>query len=149
MWVECGFFPLRGCALREIVLINITGVDRPGLTAAITGVLAQGGVNILDIGQAVIHDTLSFGILVEIPDTEQGKSVLKDILFKGYELDQQVRFTPVSEQDYQQWVGNQGKKRHIVTLLTRKVTAGQLQACLLYTSPSPRDGLLSRMPSSA
>jgi len=120
--------------LREIVLINITGVDRPGLTAAITGVLAQGGVNILDIGQAVIHDTLSFGILVEIPDTEQGRSVLKDILFKGYELDQQVRFTPVSEEDYQQWVGNQGKKRHIVTLLTRKVTAGQLQAVSSITA---------------
>ncbi|CAI8978780.1 Phosphoserine phosphatase [Pseudomonas sp. IT-P44] len=120
--------------MREIVLINITGEDRPGLTAAITGVLAQGGVNILDIGQAVIHDTLSFGILVEIPDTEQGKSVLKDILFKGYELDQQVRFTPVSEEDYQQWVGNQGKKRHIVTLLTRKVTAGQLQAVSSITA---------------
>lgn len=120
--------------MREIVLINITGVDRPGLTAAITGVLAQGGVNILDIGQAVIHDTLSFGILVEIPDTQQGKSVLKDILFKGYELDQQVRFTPVSEEDYQQWVGNQGKKRHIVTLLTRKVTAGQLQAVSSITA---------------
>ncbi|NUU34183.1 phosphoserine phosphatase SerB [Pseudomonas sp. C2B4] len=120
--------------MREIVLINITGEDRPGLTAAITGVLAQGGVNILDIGQAVIHDTLSFGILVEIPDTEQGKSVLKDILFKGYELDQQVRFTPVSEEDYRQWVGNQGKKRHIVTLLTRKVTAGQLQAVSSITA---------------
>lgn len=120
--------------MREIVLINITGVDRPGLTAAITGVLAQGGVNILDIGQAVIHDTLSFGILVEIPDSEQGKSVLKDILFKGYELDQQVRFTPVSEEDYQQWVGNQGKKRHIVTLLTRRVTAGQLQAVSAITA---------------
>lgn len=120
--------------MREIVLINITGVDRPGLTAAITGVLAQGGVNILDIGQAVIHDTLSFGILVEIPNSEQGKSVLKDILFKGYELDQQVRFTPVSEEDYQQWVGNQGKKRHIVTLLTRKVTAGQLQAVSAITA---------------
>ncbi|WP_395604279.1 phosphoserine phosphatase SerB [Pseudomonas sp. B21128] len=120
--------------MREIVLINITGVDRPGLTAAITGVLAQGGVNILDIGQAVIHDTLSFGILVEIPDSEQGKSVLKDILFKGYELDQQVRFTPVSEEHYQQWVGNQGKKRHIVTLLTRKVTAGQLQAVSSITA---------------
>ncbi|MCX4221471.1 phosphoserine phosphatase SerB [Pseudomonas sp. MCal1] len=120
--------------MREIVLINITGVDRPGLTAAITGVLAQGGVNILDIGQAVIHDMLSFGILVEIPDSLQGKSVLKDILFKGYELDQQVRFTPVSEEDYQQWVGNQGKKRHIVTLLTRKVTAGQLQAVSSITA---------------
>ena len=113
--------------MREIVLINITGLDRPGLTAAITGVLAQGGVNILDIGQAVIHDTLSFGILVEIPDTEQGSSVLKDILFTAYQLDQQVRFTTVAEDDYQHWVDGQGKARHIVTLLTRKVTAEQLQ----------------------
>jgi len=113
--------------LREIVLINITGEDRPGLTAAITGVLAQGGVSILDIGQAVIHDALSFGILVEIPNTERASSVLKDILFTGYELNQQVRFTPVSEEDYQNWVAGQGKKRQIVTLLTRKVTAEQLQ----------------------
>jgi len=115
------------CALREIVLINITGEDRPGLTAAITGVLAQGGVNILDIGQAVIHDTLSFGILIEIPDNERASSVLKDVLFMGYKHDQQVRFTPVAEADYQHWVAGQGKSRHIVTLLTRKVTAEQLQ----------------------
>jgi phosphoserine phosphatase len=115
------------CALREIVLINITGEDRPGLTAAITGVLAQGGVNILDIGQAVIHDTLSFGILIEIPDNERASSVLKDVLFMGYKHDQQVRFTPVAEADYQHWVAGQGKPRHIVTLLTRKVTAEQLQ----------------------
>ncbi|KPX45605.1 ACT domain-containing protein/phosphoserine phosphatase SerB [Pseudomonas syringae pv. helianthi] len=134
MWLECGFFPLRGCALREIVLINITGVDRPGLTAAITGVLAQGGVNILDIGQAVIHDTLSFGILVEIPDTVQGSSVLKEILFTAYKLDQQVRFTAVSETDYQDWVEGQGKARHIVTLLTRKVTAEQLQCVSAITA---------------
>jgi len=120
--------------LREIVLINITGEDRPGLTAAITGVLAQGGVNILDIGQAVIHDTLSFGILVEIPDTERASSVLKDVLFTGYKLDQQVRFTPVSEADYQQWVGGQGKTRYIVTLLTRKVSAEQLQRVSAITA---------------
>ncbi|MDX1367243.1 phosphoserine phosphatase SerB [Pseudomonas sp.] len=120
--------------MREIVLINITGEDRPGLTAAITGVLAHGGVNILDIGQAVIHDTLSFGILVEIPPTEQGSSVLKDLLFAAYKLEQQVRFTPVSEADYQQWVGGQGKSRHIVTLLTRKVTAEQLQRVSAITA---------------
>ena len=113
--------------MREIVLINITGEDRPGLTAAITGVLAQGGVNILDIGQAVIHDTLSFALLVEIPSTEQASSVREGILFTAHKLDQQVRFTPVSEADYQHWVEGQGKKRHIVTLLTRKVTAEQLQ----------------------
>ena len=120
--------------MREIVLINITGEDRPGLTAAITGVLAQGGVNILDIGQAVIHDTLSFGIVVEIPATEQASSVLKDLLFTAYELDQQVRFTPVAESDYQQWVDGQGKPRHIVTLLTRKVTAEQLQRVSAITA---------------
>jgi phosphoserine phosphatase len=127
--------------LREIVLINITGEDRPGLTAAITGVLAQGGVNILDIGQAVIHDTLSFGILIEIPDNARAQSVLKEVLFTGYELDQQVRFTPVSEEDYRQWVGGQGKARHIVTLLTRKVTAEQLQRNIDHI-----DRLSGRMP---
>jgi len=137
--------------LREIVLINITGLDRPGLTAAITGVLAQGGVNILDIGQAVIHDTLSFGILVEIPGTEQGSSVLKDILFTAYKLDQQVRFTPVSEDDYQHWVEGQGKARHIVTLLTRKVTAEQLQRVSAITAKyglniDQIDRLSGRMP---
>jgi phosphoserine phosphatase len=120
--------------LREIVLINITGEDRPGLTAAITGVLAQGGVNILDIGQAVIHDTLSFGILVEIPDNAEASSVLKDVLFTAYKLDQQVRFTPVSESDYQQWVAGQGKSRYIVTLLTRKVSAEQLQRVSAITA---------------
>ncbi|KPB33856.1 phosphoserine phosphatase SerB [Pseudomonas savastanoi pv. phaseolicola] len=137
--------------MREIVLINITGVDRPGLTAAITGVLAQGGVNILDIGQAVIHDTLSFGILVEIPDTVQGSSVLKDIMFTAYKLDQQVRFTAVSEADYQHWVEGQGKARHIVTLLTRKVTAEQLQCVSAITAKyglniDQIDRLSGRMP---
>lgn len=112
--------------MREIVLINITGQDRPGLTAEITGVLARGGAHILDIGQAVIHDTLSFGILVELPQSQEASAVLKDLLFSGYGLQQKVRFTPVSEADYQKWVAGQGKSRHIVTLLTRRVTAEQL-----------------------
>jgi phosphoserine phosphatase len=120
--------------LREIVLINITGEDRPGLTADITGVLAQGGVNILDIGQAVIHDALSFGLLVEIPDTEAGASVRQNVQATVDELGQQVRFTQVGEADYQHWVDGQGKARHIVTLLTRKVTAEQLQTVSAITA---------------
>lgn len=112
--------------MKEIVLINITGPDRPGLTAAITGILAHARVNILDIGQAVIHDTLSFGILVELVDAESvtGRpDVLKDVMFRASELDQQVKFTPVSAEDYKQWVAGQGKARHIVTLLARRITA--------------------------
>jgi phosphoserine phosphatase len=120
--------------LREIVLINITGEDRPGLTAAITGVLADGGVDVLDIGQAVIHDTLSFGILVVIPDTENGATVLDRVQAKADELGQQVLFTRVSEDDYQHWVDDQGKDRHIVTLLTRKVTAEQLRTVSAITA---------------
>jgi len=120
--------------LREIVLINITGEDSPGLTAAITGVLAQGGADVLDIGQAVIHDTLSFGILVQIPETESGSKVLDRVQTKVDELGLQVLFTHVSEDDYQHWVDDQGKDRHIVTLLTRKVTAEQLQTVSSITA---------------
>jgi len=110
--------------VQEIVLINITGPDRPGLTAAITGILARSDVQILDIGQAVIHDTLSFGILVQMMNGGEDKSdVLKDVLFRASELDQQVKFTPIAAQDYAQWVSGQGKARHIVTLLARRVTA--------------------------
>lgn len=109
--------------MQEIVLINITGPDRPGLTAAITGILSRSNVNILDIGQAVIHDTLSFGILVEMAGGYDKSDVLKDVLFRASELDQQVKFTPISADDYAQWVSGQGKPRHIVTLLARRVTA--------------------------
>jgi phosphoserine phosphatase len=109
--------------VQEIVLINITGPDRPGLTAAITGILSRADVQILDIGQAVIHDTLSFGILVQMTRGEDQTDVLKDVLFRASELDQQVKFTPIAAEDYSQWVSGQGKARHIVTLLARRVTA--------------------------
>lgn len=109
--------------MQEIVLINITGPDRPGLTAAITGILSRADVQILDIGQAVIHDTLSFGILVQMTRGEDQTDVLKDVLFRASELDQQVKFTPIAAEDYAQWVSGQGKVRHIVTLLARRVTA--------------------------
>ena len=33
--------------------------------------------------------------------------------------------------------------------LYKQISEAQIMICLLYTSPSPRDGLLSRMPSSA
>ena len=113
--------------MREIVLINITGEDRPGLTAAITGVLLQDGVNILDIGLAVMHGTLSFGILVDIADNEAASALLQSVQSKAHQLHLQARYTPVTEADYQRWVDNQGDPRHIVTLLSRKVTPAQLQ----------------------
>ena len=112
--------------MREIILIQVSGGDRPGLTAAFTGILAQYRLNILDIGQAVIHDTLSLGILVEVPPDSDASSVLKDLLFEAHKLNTSVRFRPIDQDRYEEWVSGQGKDRHIITLLARKITAEQL-----------------------
>lgn len=112
--------------MKEILLINISGADKPGVTSAITRILAQYGANVLDIGQAVIHDHLTLGLLVEIPAESESSPVLKEVLFKAHELDLRVRFQPITEDSYGNWVGQQGKDRHIVTLLARRITAEQI-----------------------
>lgn len=109
--------------MNEIIMINIAGDDRPGVTSSITGILADHDVSVLDIGQAVIHDTLSLGLLVSLPSGTEAASILKDVLFRCHEMGLQVRFLPVSADSYQQWVAGQGKQRHIVTLLARKISA--------------------------
>ncbi|MEL0081667.1 MAG: phosphoserine phosphatase SerB [Gammaproteobacteria bacterium] len=114
--------------MNEIVLINVSGGDRPGLSAALTGVLAQYGVPVLDIGQASIHAELSLGILVQIPAATESAAVLKDILFKAHEMEVKVSFTPISAERYQTWVAGQGKARHMVTLLARKLESAHLAA---------------------
>lgn len=109
--------------MREIILINIAGADKPGVTSSITAILAEYEVNVLDIGQAVIHDSLALGFLVEVPARAESAPILKDILFRAHELALSVRFVPISEDSYNHWVSGQGKPRHIVTLLARKITA--------------------------
>ncbi|NPA37208.1 MAG: phosphoserine phosphatase SerB [Chlorobi bacterium] len=110
----------------EIILLNINGEDRPGISSSLTDILSKYDVQILDIGQAVIHDSLSLGIMFRIPKEIESSPILKDLLFKSYELNVQIKFTPVSEDDYNEWVGHQGKKRYIITLISRQTTALQL-----------------------
>ena len=109
--------------MREILLINVAGEDKPGITSAVSRVLDEHGADILDIGQAVIHDNLNLGILVMIPDGQQSALVQKEILFSLHAMDMRVRFQPISESSYEHWVEQQGKPRHIVTLLARRVAA--------------------------
>ena len=112
--------------MREIILINITGKDKPGLTASLTNILAQYETVILDIGQAVIHDYLSLGILVEIPSAHTSSSILKDLLFQAHELGIQIRFSAIDENRYEAWAAKYGRQRRIITLLGRRLTAAQL-----------------------
>ena len=109
--------------MTELVLIRVTGADKPGLTSRISAILAQYDVTILDIGQAEIHDTLSLGILAAIPSRAESAPVLKDVLFKAHEMGLSIRFTPVTPESYEQWVQGQGKPRHIITLLSRQIEA--------------------------
>lgn len=114
--------------MSEVILVNITGKDRTGLVARVTGLLAEHGVNVLDIGQAVIHDYISLGLLVEIPAEHHASPVLKDLLFVGHELGVEMRFRPTTLADYETWVAEQGKQRHIITLLGRKLSAAQISS---------------------
>lgn len=111
----------------ELTLIRITGIDRPGLTASITEILSKYDVAILDIGQADIHQTLSLGILFKSKETESG-NIMKELLFKSSELGVNIRFYPVSVDEYENWVSMQGKNRYIITILGRRLTAKQIAA---------------------
>ena len=113
---------------REIILINVSGEDRPGVTKSLTTILAEYGAAVLDIGQAVIHDFLTLGLLVEVPQGAKSGPILKDLLFRAHELDIRIRFTPVSEEDYEAWVGQQGKERHTITVLGRRLSAEHIAA---------------------
>ncbi len=106
----------------ELILINITGSDRPGVTSALTEILARHEAQILDIGQADIHHSLSLGILFRTTPEKSG-DIMKDLLFKCYELNVKIRFSPVSAEDYEAWVSRQGKNRWIITILGRQLTA--------------------------
>ena len=112
--------------MKEPILISITGMDRPGITASITHILASFNINVLDIGQSVIHDSLSLGMMIEIPENTETQVVLDSIQKKIDELDLMVRFLNISLESYQHWVGQQGKGRHIVTLLSRRISAYQI-----------------------
>ncbi len=110
----------------EIILISISGEDKPGVTSSITEILGKYDATILDIGQADIHHTLSLGILFKMSDNAQSGHILKEVLFKCSELNVNVRFTPVTPERYTNWVGRQGKSRYIVTILGKVITAKQL-----------------------
>ncbi|MEH6543420.1 MAG: phosphoserine phosphatase SerB [Porticoccaceae bacterium] len=120
--------------MQQILLINVSGDDKPGVTSAVTHVLAQYDVIILDIGQAVIHDTLSLGVLARLSSQYEPSQVLEEVTFAIRDLGMQMRVEPVSEASYQAWVSQQGKPRHIVSLLTRVVSAQHIARITEVTS---------------
>ncbi len=112
--------------MREIVLINMTGEDRPGLLMAFTDVLAQGAANILDIDQQASRGTQMLSALVEFNNAGAGQC-LAALSTYASEHGQYFNCTPWAEAHYQRWADMQGQARHLLTVLTRQLTAEQLQ----------------------
>lgn len=112
---------------QELMLVRITGADRPGLISEIMEILSVHDVHIQDIGQAVIHATLSLGILIRVDEERSGK-VMKELLFKTSELGVNIKFAPITLEEYEAWVGRQGKNRYILTILGRRLEARQIGA---------------------
>ena len=111
----------------EQILVRVTGQDRPGLTASIMSFLAKYDARVLDIGQADIHATLSLGILIRTNEDNSGK-VMKDLLFKATELGVNIGFSPISDEEYEEWVDQQGKNRYILTIIGRSLSAENIEA---------------------
>ncbi len=112
--------------MNETILIHFSGRDRPGLTTALTAILASYDACVLDIGQAVVHETLSLGLLVEIPRGESFRGLQDALVAKSKELRLQVDFTPIAKADLDDWISSQGKDQFIVTILGRAITADHL-----------------------
>ena len=111
----------------QVVLINVSGRDRPGITSGLVSVLNHYPINILDIDQAVIHNRLSWGMLVDVnPDGRSpagSDALFRELLFAAHDMDLDIRFTPVSESEYNDWIAGSGHDRHIITVLGQRLGA--------------------------
>jgi phosphoserine phosphatase len=112
----------------RVLRIDITGHDHPGVTHSLTAILARRDVRILDIGQALIHDALALGMLVELTDEMKSSTLLTDLLLEAHRLGVQIRFTAVTADEYDAWVHAQIKGRYVVSVLGPSLTAVHLEA---------------------
>src|SRR6187402_1838468 len=87
----------EGNALRTMktILIHVSGHDQPGITAKLTEILAAHDVNVLDIGQAVVHETLVLGLLIELPSGESLSTLSRKLESTSAALGLQTRLTPI------------------------------------------------------
>ncbi|CAM9369731.1 phosphoserine phosphatase SerB [Acinetobacter bereziniae] len=114
--------------MREIILISFLGPDQPNQFTRLMQVLSVHSLQILDVGQAVIHNQLTLGIVVSSNDQTATALAMKDILILAHDIGLTVRFKPISGTEYDQWVSEGGRTRYIVTALAPELTAAHLQA---------------------
>jgi phosphoserine phosphatase len=110
------------------ILFRFTGEDRPGLTASLSDHFARFGCLIIDVNQAVIHRSLLLGIMVRVPEDHDPTLVIRKMRRRAEKLELKCKHTVIADAAYDDWIGEEGKSRYILTLLSRAVTAEQFAA---------------------
>jgi phosphoserine phosphatase len=78
------------------IVIHVSGVDRPGVTARLTEIVAEENAQLVDIGQSVLHGYLTLSAILDIPGES---NALRKILFAASELGLRLEvsaFSPAS-----------------------------------------------------
>ncbi|TRO79741.1 phosphoserine phosphatase SerB [Trichloromonas acetexigens] len=105
----------------KMVLLTLTGPDRTGIIAAVTGHIAEAGARIRDIEQSVTHTLLSLSVLIDFPTGESDqKPLVKELLFLAKELGLDLDFQVLSEAEYRR---KTTRNAYVVTILGGEVNA--------------------------
>ncbi len=105
----------------RFVIVTASGDDQPGVTAGLTGILKNYKREILDLSQSVIHNLLSLSFIIELPDSDEADIILKELLFKAYELGLTMQFNHLDTKEYMNWVSHENHSRFIVSILGKHV----------------------------
>ena len=117
---------LKAFIVSQIYLLNITGPDRRGLSAELSSVFEQQDIRILDIGQSVIHNHVSLGIMIQLAENIDSKQILSEFSKTSTRLGVNINTTEISEDSYKRWIKAQGQDRYILSLLAREVSAEEI-----------------------
>jgi phosphoserine phosphatase len=117
---------MSGRALPHTILVHFSGPDKPGLTAELTGVIARFDARILDIGQAVVHESLSLSILLDVLDERTYAAIRSALHDRAHAMGLLARFTPVQPESIQRWMHGLHHQHFIITILGRTISAAQL-----------------------
>jgi phosphoserine phosphatase len=111
--------------MNKTVLIHFSGPNQPSLITALTEILAGYNTCVLDIGHAVIHETLVLGLLIEI-HADSLLPLQNALVAKSEQFRLQAGFTPITKAELEHWIYSQGKDRFIITILGRAISANHL-----------------------
>ena len=118
--------------------MTVSGKDQPGLMAMLTSLLARYQAQVLDIGQAVIHEELALGLLVHVPEAQEAGKLRAALEALAAQSGAVVEVRSVAADDYGEWAAGSGQPRRVITLLMRGDTTAVFNA---VSSLTRRHGL--------